>query len=204
MQLRFIVPIAAAMALVLMSCSDSSPRPTPTPPAGWDSFDDTGFSGALPDDWDYWILPQDEFLELAREGLTESRLKSAAVDSINDAAPEDFAETVLFVLMGKDDFPNINVQPCAPDLRSKSINNLQALYEEELGVDVQAAGEIEYQGEQSTFLKARMFDGVDTYQTIVGRSGCYSIVTLTALPSNAGAITDWKRFMAHLVIDDSD
>lgn len=190
--------MAAVLSLAVVACSGSSDSKTEAEvPDGWKKFEDSGYSGHIDPDWTYAVLPQDEFVALAEEGLTMSRLADAA-EFFQDLDEDDLSDTVLVVLMGEG-FPNINIQRCAPGLRSKSITALSDAYED-AGLPVEDAGTVTYNGESSDVLMVSMFEGIETYQALIGSSGCYSVVTLTALPEDEAALDSWRDFMANLEI----
>jgi|GEM_PF-3050101 len=167
-------------------------------PEGWTTFSRGGFEGAVGPEWDYYVLSRDEYIEIAREGL--ERIREAGGD-IGELDEDQLVDAILLVLMEEDGYPNVNVQPCIPEAESRDIEPLAEAYREEWGISVTIEDEVEYEGNTSDVLKMNLVPDLDTYQAIVGDTGCYSVVTLTTDADDQAAVDDWKAFMENLHID---
>ncbi len=184
-------------------------RATSTPakgkvPSGWETFDFGAISGAAPDGWEASLLTSEEFLELARAGLSGSNAAPDSIEFLETLDSEDLSKVVL-LLTTDEGYPNINVQPCYPAqslVDTKNADSQAAAYAKAIGLDVEVVGDVEIDGKDFALLKADYYDELDTIQAFYGTSDCVNIATLTGQPADDALIDDFKQMLQLLEIEE--
>lgn len=178
-------------------------EPDATVPAGWEPFDRGAMSGAVPPGWDPYFLTAEEFVSLAKEGLSSVSLSAQMGKVANKLKSSEVPGVVLVVLGGVDGFPNVNLQPCyqgAKPLPAADGREAAKAYGKGSGLTVEVAGEIRMGGKRFALLKVGFTNEYDSYQAFVGSADCVSIATLTTYPGDTAALSDFRTFLSMLKV----
>ena len=160
---------AAVKSISQVVKSDSVPaiQSTPAPvPAGWKSFSDGPFSGAIKASWSIEFVNAQEVIDerAARELVSEANIPNAMKDQmVKDLLNK---KSWFFVFM-EDPLNNINIQECVPMGRSKISG--EQVKEEFLknGVTANNAGSVAFHGRSFDLLRLSIYPTVDTYSTFL-------------------------------------
>jgi hypothetical protein len=169
-------------------------------PAGWKAFDEGAVTGALPSGWTSFVMDKDEYLRLAGQGLTQSFLSSAKQEQLLEQAA-DFAKFMVVFVPDSGGFPNMNVQPCFPAglpvTAAAGETGAEAL-SKETGLRIDVAGEVAFEDRSFALLKIEAYEQFAVYQAIVGKAGCVTVATLSALPGDETAVDTFITFVSQL------